>query len=221
MGLILLYSYVPTPPSHHAHPQSSAKFSLFKTVLSDPQLQRLNIGIFCQHLILTSTFFAIPMVLKQQIIWGHLQQTWQFYLPLMLCSFVLMVPLIYLSERKHLVKPVFMTCVALTALCQFYLALYSSLWLGLCSALFIYFIGFNFLEANLPALVSRQAPAANKGTAMGIYSTSQFFGIFAGGMLAGFIYTFASTEGLFMANALIALLWFIIAWHMDVNHHNP
>lgn len=178
LGIMILYLIIPNPSKEQFHADSEPNLSLIKPVVTDQHLQRLNFGIFCQHFILTATFFAIPMLLKYQIENGQLHQQWHFYLPLMVFSFVLMVPFIIISERKKRLKTVFIVSVLLTTLSQGLLVLTSKNWYWLCVLMFLYFISFNVLEATLPSLVSKQANPGSKGTAMGIYSTSQFLGIF-------------------------------------------
>ena len=185
LGLLLLHAVIPTPKKEPFHLDSEANPKLFRKVISNPHLQRLNLGIFCQHFILTATFFTIPVLLQQQIKLGVLSQQWHFYLPLMVFSFLTMVPFLSLAEKKHQLKAVFLASVIITSLCQFILAFTYQHWLAICSLMFIYFVGFNILEASLPSMISRQASAESKGTAMGIYSSCQFLGIFAGGAMAG------------------------------------
>ena len=217
LGLLLLHIAIPTPKKEPFHASRVVNPSQFKEVLHNRHLQRLDIGIFCQHLILTSTFFAVPIILQQHITQGVLLQPSHFYLPLMIGAFLAMVPLIILAERKKHIKAVFVTSVALTGLSQIILAMTYNGWLSLCGLMFVYFVAFNVLEATLPSLVSKQAPAIAKGTAMGIYSSSQFLGIFAGGAISGIIYQFAGPEGIFIVNAGIALAWLAIAFYMNPN----
>ena len=217
LGLILLHTAIPTPKKEPFHVDQEARPRQFKEVLFNRHLQRLDIGIFSQHLILTSTFFAIPILLQQQILQGKLLQASHFYLPLMIFAFLAMVPFIILAERKHHIKAVFVASVALTALSQLILALTYHGFGSLCTSMFIYFVAFNVLEAMLPSLVSKQAPVKLKGTAMGIYSSSQFLGIFAGGAISGIIYQFAGPQGIFISNAIIALVWLAIAFNMNPN----
>lgn len=217
LGLLLLHVVIPTPKKEPFHLDSEANPALFKQVLSNRHLQRLNAGIFCQHFILTATFFAIPMMLEQQLKLGHLAQQWHFYLPLMVLSFIVMVPFLSLAERKKRIKAVFLASVIITCLCQFALAFTYEYWQAICGLMFAYFVAFNFLEASLPSLVSRQAGAVSKGTAMGIYSSSQFLGIFAGGTAAGIVYQFAGGQGIFIINGALSLLWAAVAFFMQPN----
>lgn len=215
-GLGLLHWVIPTPTKEFFHADSEANVSLFKPVLKNRHLQRLNMGIFCQHFILTATFFAIPLILSQQIKEGHLTQQWQFYLPLMVVSFLLMIPFIILAEKKKLMKPIFLAAVFVTALTQLFLA-FNQHWLILCGLMLSYFIAFNFLEASLPSLISKQANPNSKGTAMGIYSTSQFLGLFVGGSLAGVLYQWNGQQAIFLVNGFLSLVWLIISFPIKPN----
>ncbi|MCL9683208.1 MFS transporter [Legionella maioricensis] len=217
LGILLLQLVIPNPLKERFHPDSEANPHLFKSVINNQHLQRLNLGIFCQHFILTATFFAIPMILSQQVNNGHLTQQWHFYLPLMVSSFIFMIPFIILAEKKKRMKSVFLASVLVTTVAQGLLAFIHLYWVSLCLLMFVYFVAFNILEASLPSLISKQANPNNKGTAMGIYSTGQFLGIFAGGSLAGIIYQWNSSYGIFIVNAIIGTIWFVVACFMKPN----
>ncbi|MCE3044532.1 MFS transporter [Legionella sp. 16cNR16C] len=215
LGLIFLYTIVPSPEQERFHAESETNPQLLRTVLRDTRLQRLNAGIFFQHLVLTSTFYVVPMLLKAQIQLGNLSQQWHFYLPVLLLSFIVMLPFIYIAERMKKMRLVFLTAVSLTALAQLLLAFVPSTLLALFILIFIYFVAFNILEASLPSIISRQASKSNKGTAMGVYSTSQFLGIFAGGLLSGLSYQYVGITGLFIMNTIYSLIWLLISWPMN------
>lgn len=213
-GLMLLYTCIPTPTQASKPSHRVIHSNQLKAVIYNRSLQQLDMGIFFQHLMLTSTFFAVPILLQHYIQQGALQQSTYFYLPLMVGAFLMMIPFIVLSEKKNRAKPIFLSSIALTCFAQLILAFTHYHWLSLCCLMFVYFTAFNLLEAMLPSLVSKQAPASVKGTAMGVYSSSQFLGIFIGGALSGAMYSIAQTRAIFIMNAMIALLWFIIAWSM-------
>jgi MFS family permease len=213
-GLFLLHVIIPTPKKEPFHIDSEANPKLFNKVIRNHHLQRLNVGIFCQHFILTATFFTMPILLQQQVEQGTLLQQWHFYLPLIVLSFIAMLPFLTLAEKKQQLKLVFLGSVIMTGVCQFMLIFTYQHWLAICGFMFIYFVGFNILEASLPSLISRQAGPESKGTAMGIYSSSQFLGIFAGGAVAGVIYQYWGSQGIFIVNSLIALLWSIITLYI-------
>lgn len=213
-GIILLYLVIPKPVNERFHIDSETNPALLKNVISNVQLQLLNIGIFCQHFILTATFFAIPFILRKQVEQGHLSQQWHFYLPLMIISFILMIPFIILAEKKKRMKGVFLSSVLIMAMAQLLLAYTSQHWVSLCVLMLIYFVAFNILEAALPSLVSKQANPHSKGTAMGVYSTSQFLGLFIGGALAGVLYQWNSSQGIFVTNAIIGVIWLLVSFSM-------
>ncbi|RAP35148.1 MFS transporter [Legionella quinlivanii] len=215
LGLIFLYTIVPSPEQERFHAESETNPQLLRTVLRDTRLQRLNAGIFFQHLVLTSTFYVVPMLLKAQIQLGNLSQQWHFYLPVLLLSFIVMLPFIYIAERMKKMRLIFLAAISLTALAQLLLAVVPSTLLALFVLIFIYFVAFNILEASLPSIISRQASKSNKGTAMGVYSTSQFLGIFAGGLLSGLSYQYVGITGLFIMNTIYSLIWLLISWPMN------
>ncbi len=216
-ALVLLHLVIPTPVKDPFHGHDVIRSRQFIPVLKNRHLQRLNVGIFFQHLILTSTFYVLPLLLKQHIQQGELSEPWHFYLPLMLFAFIVMMPIIAVGERYRRMKFIFMLAVTLTTISQLTLVLLNQHWISLCVAMIVYFIAFNILEATLPSLVSRQAGATNKGTAMGVYSSSQFLGIFVGGTLAGVMFQYAGGTGIFLVNTLISLLWVLIASFMQPN----
>lgn len=211
IGFLLLHTAIPTPKKEPFDVAPKAKWLLLKSAVKNRHLQRLNLGIFSLHLILTSTFFSIPHILQNQQQLGHINQPWHFYLPLMVCAFLIMLPFIIIAEKKRAIKSVFLSAIAVTGVSQLALVLFQENWFGFCGSILIYFVAFNTLEAVLPSLTSRQAEAASKGTAMGIYSSCQFLGIFVGGALSGIIFQYAGNQGIFIANSLITLLWFCVA----------
>lgn len=216
-GLVLVHYVIPTPVKERFHADSETNPTLVHTVINNPQLLRLDLGIFCQHFILTATFFAIPLILRQHMQQGYLAHQWHFYLPLMLCSFIAMIPFIIIAEKKKQMKLVFLGAVLVTAVTQCTLAFTYQDWYGLCVLMFLYFVAFNILEATLPSLISKQAAPQSKGTAMGVYSTGQFLGIFAGGSLAGLLYEWGANQAIFIINALISIIWFFAATPMRPN----
>jgi MFS family permease len=217
LGIFLLHLVIPKPAHERFHIDSEANPALFKQIICNRHLQRLNLGIFCQHFILTSTFFAIPFILSKQIEQGHLTQQWHFYLPLMLLAFILMIPFILLAEKKKRMKSVFLSSVLMTTLTQIVLAYMYPNWFIFCFLMLVYFIAFNILEATLPSLISKQANPNSKGTAMGIYSTSQFLGLFAGGALAGVLFQWSSSQGIFITNAVLGTLWLLVSFSIKPN----
>ncbi|MDP3562838.1 MAG: MFS transporter [Legionellaceae bacterium] len=215
LGLLMVYFIIPNPVHIPFDSNSRINTSQFKQVIRNSHLLRSDAGIFFLHLMLTSTFFAIPMLLQQQIKQGHLGSSWHFYLPLMCISFLIMVPFIVLAERKQKIKWLFTAAIGIIALAQWSLAYSHDSLYSLFGLMFLYFVSFNILEASLPSLVSKQAHISSRGCAMGIYSSSQFLGIFVGGTLSGFIFQWLGFQGIFIMNGCVASIWLVIASFMQ------
>ena len=187
----------------------------FYTVLGGVDLGRLNLGIFVLHVAQISMFMVIPFYLIQQ---GDLplHDHWMIYLPILLGSFILIVPIIIFSEKLKQVKLTFLLSILILLLAQFSFIYFSNNLLGIAISLLIYFVGFNFLEASLPSLVSRIAPANQKGLALGVYNTSQSLGIFVGGFVGGLITTFYGYSGTFLFCGILIFIWFVFSLNMNV-----
>ncbi|MDX2346077.1 MAG: MFS transporter [Legionella sp.] len=204
--LLLLKTVIPTPKNiTPPHPITYKKRLSY--VLKDNALQRLNLGIFFQHAILTAMFFILPLKLQAAVTAHTLNTPWHFYLITLVIAFIAAIPLILFAEKRGKTKLVFASAIVLTVLSQVTLMQTNLSWNLFCVVIFIYFLGFNALEAMLPSMVSKQATADYKGTAMGLYSSFQFLGIFAGGSLAGLCYSHYGEIGIFMMNACFAGLW--------------
>ena len=213
-GIVILYTAVPTPISTVSRPDDQTVPALFKSVLTQVELLRLDLGIFCQHAILTASFIVIPIALQQHLHWEKAEQ-WHFYLPLFLLSFLAMVPLIIFAEKKQQQKPIFLGAIVTIVIAQLALAAFhSDIW-EFVAGLLIFFTAFNLLEANLPSLISKLAPAGSKGTAMGIYSTAQFLGIFFGGAFGGWLNQHYQLTGVFLGCSALAFGWLLVAFKMQ------
>jgi MFS family permease len=182
---------------------------MFGRVLRNPELLRLDFGIFALHLTLTALFLAVPVVLRDLGL-EPLHHA-SLYLPVMLGSIAAMVPFIILAERRALMKQVFLGAVAGLALAQLALGALTGHFWGFVAALALFFTAFNLLEATLPSLVSKVAPVEAKGTAMGVYSTSQFSGAFVGGVLGGWIHQHFGLAAVFQAGVVVGLIWLLLA----------
>lgn len=207
VGLIIVYKIIPDPPHLPFSLPAETRKARLLSVLSNTHLQRLNISIFCQHGILTATFYAVPLLLQDYINQGFLTQSWYFYTGILLASFAAMLPVLRYAEKRKAMKLVLTVSVVLLVTSQILLYFFSHIWSLFCLFMLVYFMVFNLLEAALPALVSRQAMPTSKGAAMGVYSSSQFLGIFAGGIMAGFLYQYAGVSGIFLGNVIAGLFW--------------
>lgn len=210
----LLYWVVPNPVHSHIHRDAEAIPAQFRTVLKDGQLLRLNAGILCLHFILMASFVVLPVILRD-VVGLEVDQHWKLYLPALLVSVAGMIPLILQAEKHHRMKQVFMGSILLIVVAEFALWFeHSHLWAVLL-ALIVFYTAFNTLEAILPSLISKMAPLSNKGTAMGFYSTSQFFGAFLGGASAGWLQGLYGLQSVFLLCAVVALIWAFIAASMQ------
>ncbi len=212
-GIGITAFLVPNPRESHFHRDTEPVPGQFGQALSNPELLRLDLGIMSLHMLMPALFLSIPLALRDHM--GMASSShWQLYLPVMLLSMLLMVPFIVIAERHGKMKPVLLGAVLLLALSQFGFYFFHQGLFGLALMLLLFFLAFNLLEAMLPSLVSKVAPAAGKGTAMGIYSTSQFIGAFLGGMLGGWVQGCFGIEGVFIFGTLVALLWLLVAFRM-------
>jgi MFS family permease len=182
-------------------------------VLRDRELARLNFGIFTLHAILMALWVVIPLELE---LWLPKSTHWKVYLPVMLAGVALMLPAMLISERKHRRKPAFVGAVAVLTIAALVLAAGKGSLSATVTGLVLFFTGFNLLEASLPSLVSKVAPAAAKGTAIGVYSTTQFIGAFAGALTGGWIAQHYGPTALFLACAAAAGAWLLVAAGMRV-----
>jgi len=173
-------------------------------------LNRLNFGIFVLHATQISLFITIPFYLISK---GGiaLSEHWIIYLPILFLSFVFMVPMIIFSQRWNLSKQTFLVSIFFLFLSQFFFIHFSYGILSISLALLIYFIGFNFLEASLPSLVSKIAPIERKGFSLGVYNTCQSLGMFFGGVLGGISANYFGYEGVFYFCGIIIFIWFIFS----------
>lgn len=212
VGLAVLYWRVPKVAHTPARREAQAVPALLWRTLRNADLARLNLGIFTLHLVLMASFVVLPGVLEDTGI--ARERHWWLYLPLLAGSFVAMLPLMILAEKRRRVKPVFMAAVLLLALALLWLALSPAGLHWLLPGLFGFFMAFNLLEAMLPSLVSRQAPVGAKGTATGVYSSSQFLGAFAGGAAGGALLQWQGGAAVWLLAVLLVLLWFVLALPM-------
>ena len=208
-AMFLVRFVIPNPAITRFHTDTQASGSQFAAVLRNKDLLRLDFGIFSLHAILMSVFMQVPFVLKANGL--GVAQHWQIYLPVMLVAFVLMVPPIIIAEKKAKMKQVFMLAVFL-ALCAQAMLMFGqhSLW-AIAAALLVFFTAFNVLEATLPSLISKIAPLASKGTAMGVYSSVQFLGAFFGAVTGGVLMQKFGGDSVFIFSMILLTLWLLVA----------
>lgn len=212
VAAVILHFYVPTAVSLSWHRDTEPELTAFPKLLADPELTRLNIGIFLLHAIFTASFVVIPIALQE--IGFAASQQWKIYLPALFTALILSLISISRAERKHQVKQFFLASVILLAIAEFIFLAGGQHWLLMAGTISLFFAAFSLLEALLPSLVSRAAPAACKGSAMGIYSCAQYSGIFVGGLLGGWLYGKYNLAGVYLFCISLAVIWSLLACMM-------
>jgi predicted MFS family arabinose efflux permease len=210
VGIGITLFVVPTPPRPHVQPEAETVPALVAASLRNPQLLRLNFGIFALHAMLTASFLVVPGLLRDTLAISPRDQ-WLVYLPVLLVSVMVMIPVIILAERRQRVKSALVGAVAAMAVSQLMLAVGGGDSYVLVVGLVVFFSGFNIMEASLPSLVTKTAPRGSTGTATGIYSSSQFLGIFAGGVIGGWVHQAAGTMAVFLFAVAVAVAWLLVA----------
>ncbi|MEH6580932.1 MAG: MFS transporter [Halioglobus sp.] len=216
-GIVLVIVRVPSPEPTAAvnrHEDAGAEPGLLARSFRDIGLARLNLGVFVLHFILMASFLVVPRLLESTAGVAR-EQHWQVYLIALVLSVLAMLPLMRTAERGGRPQQMFMLGIGLVLVSLVLLGfmhqaavVYFALWL--------FFTGFNYLEATLPSLVSKTVFAGGKGTALGIYSSCQFLGAFAGGAGGGWILQYGSTSALFFTCIALALLWLWVARPMGL-----
>jgi MFS family permease len=210
-GIAITWLLVPSPEASGAikGTQGTDLASLARS-FRNPALAQLNLGIFVLHFILMACFLAVPALLE--VVAGVAREHhWQVYLPVLTLSIIGMLPMMRLAERDGRSREMFAIGIALVLLSIGVLA-YARGAILFYLGMWLFFVGFNYLEANLPSLVSKTATAEHRGAAMGVYSSCQFCGAFAGGAGGGWVLQYAGLEALFVLCMALAALWLWTAW---------
>lgn len=205
-GILVLYKVVPTPVQSTFHRDAEPVPAQFKNVLSNSELLRLDAGIFILHMVLTSTFVALPFALRD---YAELDSAhhWWIYLPVLLIALFVMVPFIIVAEKRRRMKQVMTGAVLVLAVAEFLLMIDHFSVVSIFLALLLFFIAFNTLEAILPSMIVKTAQPHIKGTAMGVYSSSQFLGAFCGGIVGGILLGHYGVAGVFGFSGLALMFW--------------
>jgi len=208
-AMLIVYGVIPTPQASRARVAAGSEFL---AVLRNPELVRLNLGIFVLHGVLMALFVVVPFALRNTGLAS--EHHWHVYLPVMFGAFVLMAPAIIFGEMKIGAKPMLVSSIAVLLIAQVLLGFAQQNFWGLVVALTVFFIAFNVLEASLPSMVSRVAPAGTKGTATGVYSSSQFLGLAVGAVTGGAVSQHFGGASVFMFTGAATLLWLVVALGM-------
>jgi len=212
LAIVTIIYVVPNPMQSKLHRDAEFVPADAMAALKNPELLRLDYGIFILHLILMAIFVVVPKLMRNAgLIAGD---EWQVYLPVFVISMALIVPFIILAEKKRQMKKVFLGAIAALLIAAVGFALFHENLVTLIIFLSVFFCGFNLLEATLPSLVSKTAPADLKGTAMGAYSSSQFMGLFIGGLVGGWFNGQFGVTAVFLVCAALALSWLALSFSM-------
>ncbi|WP_166370495.1 MFS transporter [Psychromonas sp. SA13A] len=212
-AMLLIQFLVPHSVNKAPRGDSVALPAQLKKLIRHPQLSRLNFGVFALHMAMTACFITLP---KQFVESGlQLEDHWQLYLPTLIGSFFLMVPFMIFAIKKQKEKQMLSASVLLLTLALFLLWYLPTSFTGLVITVIMFFTAFNYLEATMPSILSRLAPAGVKGSVMGIYSSSQFLGAFSGGVLGGAIASNFGEQSIFLVMAVICCIWLIISLGMS------
>ncbi|SDA11139.1 Predicted arabinose efflux permease, MFS family [Nitrosospira sp. Nsp18] len=209
LAMVVVFKIIPDPVISRFHSDTEASAGRFRNVLRNPQLLRLDFGVFALHATLMALWLVVPLSLRTTGLAAD--HHWQVYLPVLLLSMVLIVPAIIYGEKKAKLKQIFVISVAVLLASQVMLAYaFDSLW-GTTLALLVFFTAFNLLEATLPSLISKIAPVGAKGTAIGVYSSVQFLGAFVGATVGGYLYQHHGASALYAFCGALLTLWLIFA----------
>jgi MFS family permease len=209
LAMVVVSRIVPDPVVSRFHSDTEASPGRFNNVLHDPELLRLDFGVFALHAALMALWLVVPLSLRNAGLAAD--QHWQVYFPVLVLSMAMIIPVIIYGEKKAKLKQVFVISVAVLLASQILLALtFNSLW-GTATALLVFFAAFNLLEATLPSLISKIAPVGSKGTAIGVYSSVQFLGTFVGATAGGYLYEHFGSSALFAFCGSLLALWLMFA----------
>jgi MFS family permease len=210
VGIAITQFVVPNPPRIRVHRDAEAVPALLGAVLRNRELLRLDVGIFALHAMLTASFLVVPDLLRTTLGIG-IHDQWIVYLPVLVVSVAAMVPAIIVAEKYRRMKGVFVSAVAALVVSQIMLFYGSGNVFALLAALIVFFSAFNVMEASLPSLITKVAPPDVKGTAMGVYSSLQFLGIFVGGIIGGMAHQHGGSAGVFALTTALAVIWLVVA----------
>ena len=213
-AIFVLFFIVPSPVQSSFHRDAMTAPQQLKEVVKDAQLLRLDAGVLILHMMLTATFVVLPLALRD-VAQLATADHWLIYLPVMFLSMVTMIPFVILAEGKRRMKEVFGAAVMTLAVAEIVLVFMYQSVAGIVFSLFMFFVAFNVLEATLPSLVAKMVSPDRKGTAMGVFSSSQFLGAFLGGTLGGTLHGAYGIEAVFGMCAALAIVWFMLATTMQ------
>lgn len=218
LSALVLVFVVPKPEHSHFHRDAEPVPALIGKAMTHPSLFRLNSGVFILHMSLTAVFLVVPVLLRDRHHFAGVDH-WQLYLPVMLLAMGLMVPFIIIAEKRKQMKEMLLLAIVIAGLSLLLVdEIEGGLW-GIGCALVLFFAAFNLAEAIMPSWVSKVAAAEMRGTAMGVFASSQFAGAFAGGLLGGFVHHRFGDEAVFFFAAAMMGLWLLLILTIEKPKH--
>jgi MFS family permease len=209
LAMMVLYLLVPTPQVSSFHSDAEVSLAMLGNVLRDHRLLKLNLGIFILHAVLMANFIVVPTAIQDYAGLASAHH-WQIYLPVLFTSVIFMAPAIIIGERTQTSGAFFKGAVLILVVSQTGYFFWHNTLVALAFMLLVFFTAFNYLEASLPSLISTMSSKNSKGTALGVYASSQFMGTFTGGLIGGIIHEHFGLSAIFIFGGIITLVWFLV-----------
>lgn len=202
IGVLVALSF----PGRNVQPTTSSwNLSDFSAAVKTKGVLTATFGVFTLHYLLMSSFVVFPILMAST---GQISPDVHhlYYLGLLIVTFILMAPLMRLSDKPGYGVPIALAMIMAFVIANVILAVDHHFY-GVMLGMVLFFMAFNLLEVVLPAIMSRVAPTEYRGSAMGIYSSAQFAGAFVGGALGGFIAAGWEITHVLWVNGLVCLIW--------------
>jgi len=207
LALVTLIIFVPTPAALNFNNEAIPIFRLLPKVLVNSELNILNFGVFVLHATLVALFLKIPIAI--QALGFEKNTTWQFYTPVFLCALLATALSVLIIEQKKWVKYGIAVSILALAFSEVGILYFFNHLVGLACSMWLFFTAFNTLEASLPSLIAKAAPIGCKGTALGIYSSAQFLGLFIGGVIGGWLDSYYGMMAILLFCVTLASVWLL------------
>ncbi len=212
IGFAIVLWAIPNPPEEQRLSHLSIKH--LRDVVCDRQCGLLYLGVFVLHYVLMALFVVVPLMLIEAGI-ARDSHSW-VYLAVMALSFVVMIPMMIVGERRHKVKHFLLSTIVILAIAFVVLMLSQSNSFVIIFCLGLFFIAFNYLEANLPSLLTKSVSPQSKGAGSGVFATCQFLGAALGGMIGGALYQQWGVVAPFTSAIILLVLWLLFAKSMVI-----
>jgi MFS family permease len=193
-----------------------------------PELLRVDIYVFLLHAILTASFVALPFLFVDRLELAVTEiltasfvalpflfvdrlelavtDHWKMYVGALLLSLTGTIPLILRDERQGKGSTIGIA-VTLLLVGQLVLTFAGFAVASVFAGLVLFFAGFNFLEAGLPARLSLIADDESRGASLGVFASAQFLGAFVGGLIGGRFLAAGRPSDVFFVCVLLAAIW--------------